>query len=124
MRTRVLGVLAATAAFAGVMATAPSASAEGDPPGCPKGYFCAYSGYDQSGTLLLKTWGNWSGWIPNVKSTFNNGLPDAGADHVDQSYRWRTGAYTACMHYNPGPGEYKANWDNITLTGVRWRGEC
>jgi hypothetical protein len=35
-----LGVLATAAVFVGVVAMAPTASAEPDPPGCPRGYFC------------------------------------------------------------------------------------
>ncbi|MFF5445776.1 peptidase inhibitor family I36 protein [Streptomyces sp. NPDC012888] len=124
MRTRVLGAFAATAAFAAVMATAPTASAEPNPPGCPKGNFCAYSGENQTGTLLLSTPGNWSGTIYNVQSTFNNGNPYPGADHIQQTYRYGGGTHGVCLHYNPGPGVYKINWDNITLTGARWRGEC
>ncbi|MEG3630816.1 hypothetical protein [Streptomyces poriticola] len=124
MRKRAIGILATAAAFAGVIATAPSASAEPNPPGCGKGYFCAYSGYDQSGRLLLRTAGNWSGTIYNVRSTFNNGYAYPGADHIDQTYTYRGNTYTKCLHYNPGPGQYKANWADITLKNVRWRGEC
>lgn len=48
-RLAALGAGAVAAAFAGVLALAPAASAEANPPGCGKGYFCAYSGANQSG---------------------------------------------------------------------------
>ncbi|MED7951092.1 peptidase inhibitor family I36 protein [Streptomyces sp. BE303] len=115
-----------TAAFVGVMVVAPSASAESSPSGCPRGYFCAYSGYYQSGAVLLKTSGNWSGTVYGVHSLFNNGYTDPGADHVDYRFLWGGGGpYTECLHFNPGPGDYKVNWGSeITLTGVTWRDEC
>ncbi|KIF70573.1 hypothetical protein HY68_21470 [Streptomyces sp. AcH 505] len=124
MRKRSVTVLAVAAAFVGVLATAPTASAEANPAGCPKQYFCAYSGEGESGRLLLKTAGNWSGNIPGVKSFFNNGVKFAGADHVQASWNYNGSSWGNCFHYNPGPGEYKADFDSITLTKVVWRGEC
>ncbi|WP_349636873.1 hypothetical protein [Streptomyces sp. 549] len=49
MRTRTFAVLASAAAFATVVATAPTAAAEPNPPGCGKGNFCAYTGQNQTG---------------------------------------------------------------------------
>ena len=124
MRKRLLGTLAAAAAFTGVMATAPSASAEPNPPGCPKGYFCAYSGENQTGRLVLKTAGNWSGNV-TFRSAFNNGVVFPGADHVNMTYAMPGGSETVCLHYNPGPGTYKGNAaPGVSVTKVVWRGVC
>jgi hypothetical protein len=106
------------------------ASAEPNPPNCPREYFCAYSGTNQSGSLLLRTAGNWSGSIGGVRSVFNNGVPWPGADHVQLTYRLSSGPVqgsirTRCIHYNPGPGQYKVNFDATQLIlRVVWRGEC
>lgn len=124
MRKHVLSALAGAAALAGVMITAPSANAEPNPPGCPKGYFCAYSEPDQGGTLLMKTAGDWSGEIHHVGSVFNNGYVFPGADHIDLSYGYTTSVRHICLHYNPGPGQYKANIIYATIGTVKWRGEC
>ncbi|MFE7894691.1 peptidase inhibitor family I36 protein [Streptomyces sp. NPDC057412] len=123
-RLTVVGAGAVAAAFAGVLAVAPSASAEPDPAGCGKGYFCAYSGAGQSGRLVLKVAGNWSGNLA-VGSVFNNGVAYPGADHVDVTSYVGGQPSTDCFHYNPGPGRYKANAEAwLTITRVVWRGEC
>ncbi|MFD8964913.1 peptidase inhibitor family I36 protein [Streptomyces sp. NPDC059568] len=124
MRHRSIAALAVSAAFAAVVAAAPTASAEPNPPGCPKQYFCAYSGEGQSGSLLLKTAGNWSGSVAGVRSVFNNGVRFVGGDHVQLSWRFNGRDWGQCFHYNPGPGEYKANFVGVTVTKVVWRGEC
>ena len=85
MRKRAAFGAVAAAAFTAVLATAPSASAEANPPGCGKEYFCAYSGENQTGQLVLKTKGNWSGNVA-IRSVFNNGVAFPGADHVDVTY--------------------------------------
>jgi hypothetical protein len=119
-----LGAGAVAVAFTGVLATAPTAAAEANPPGCGKGYFCAYSGPDQTGRLLLKVAGNWSGSL-GVGSIFNNGVRYPGADHVDVTSYVGGQPSTDCFHYNPGPGRYKANAEaGLTITRVVWRGEC
>ncbi|MEV6997821.1 peptidase inhibitor family I36 protein [Streptomyces sp. NPDC093982] len=124
MRKRAAIGAVATAAFATVLVTAPTASAEPNPPGCPKEYFCAYSGENQTGQLVVKTKGNWSGNVA-FRSAFNNGKPFPGADHVDVTYTVEDGTETACLHYNPGPGGYKANAVPGThVVRVVWRGEC
>jgi hypothetical protein len=123
MKKRLFGSLSAVFAALGVLVATPPAQAEPSPPGCPSGYFCAYAGYGQTGQLLLSTAGNWSGYITGVHSIFNNGYPYAGADHVDLRYRGLQN-YVSCFHYNPGPGRYKADLIDITITGVTWRGEC
>ncbi|WP_128376484.1 peptidase inhibitor family I36 protein [Streptomyces cavernae] len=124
MRKRVVSTLAGAAAFAGVIATAPAATAEPNLPDCPKGYFCAYSEPDQRGTLLMRTAGDWSGEIHSVGSVFNNGYVFPGADHVELTYGYTTFTRVICLHYNPGPGEYKANIIYATIGKVTWRGEC
>ncbi|MFJ5266617.1 peptidase inhibitor family I36 protein [Streptomyces sp. NPDC088387] len=124
MRKLALSTLAAAAAFAAVVVTAPTASAEPNPPGCPKGYFCAYSEPDQRGTLLLATAGNWKGEIHSVGSVFNNGYVAPGADHIQLSYGYTTEVRSLCLHYNPGPGQYKANIIYATIGSATWRGEC
>lgn len=44
MKNGLLGTLAASAALALTAGLASSSYAESNPPGCPKGYFCMYSG--------------------------------------------------------------------------------
>lgn len=123
-RLGALGVGAVAVAFTGVLATAPTAAAEANPPGCGKGYFCAYSGPNQTGRLVLKVAGNWSGNL-GVGSIFNNGVRYPGADHVDVTSYLGGQPSTDCFHYNPGPGRYKANAESgLTITRVVWRGEC
>lgn len=123
-RLGALGAGALAVAFTGVLATAPTASAEASPPGCAKGYFCAYSGANQTGRLLLAVPGNWSGNLA-VGSIFNNGVRYPGADHVDVTSYLGGQPSTDCFHYNPGPGRYKANAEpGLTITRVVWRGEC
>ncbi|MFE2643564.1 MULTISPECIES: peptidase inhibitor family I36 protein [Streptomyces] len=123
-RLTALGAGAVATAFAGVLAVAPTASAEANPAGCGKGYFCAYSGADQSGRLVLRVAGNWSGNLA-VGSIFNNGVAYPGADHVDVTSYLNGQPSTDCFHYNPGPGRYKANAEaGLTITRVVWRGEC
>jgi hypothetical protein len=113
------------ATFASVFAVTPGASAEPDPPGCPKGYFCAYSGPDQTGRLVLKTASNWKGNVA-ARSFFNNGVAFPGADHTYHAgYGSGNIIFTRCLHYNPGPGQYKFNsGDPFHLTEMRWGGEC
>ncbi|MGW3425996.1 hypothetical protein [Streptomyces phaeochromogenes] len=119
-----LGAGTVAAAFLGVLAVSPTASAEANPPGCGKGNFCAYSGPNQTGQLVLKVAGNWSGNL-SVGSIFNNGVVFAGADHVDVTSFLGGQPSTDCFHYNPGPGKYKANAEaGLTITRVVWRGEC
>ena len=124
MRKRAAVGAVAAAAFATVLATAPGASAEANPPGCGKGYFCVYSGPDQTGQLVMRTAGNWTGSVP-FQSAFNNGVRFPGADHVNVTYTVDGGTETACLHYNPGPGAYKANAvPGTRVVKVVWRGEC
>lgn len=129
MLRRLIAVLGAAIAFASLVVPAAPASAEPNPPGCPKEYFCAYSGINQTGTLVLATKHNWSGFITNVYSIFNNGIPWPGYDHV-QVEGWygphlKYRPFSICLHYNPGPGMYKFNLTGDSrIEKVTWRGEC
>ena len=124
MRKLTIAATAASAAFAGVLAVAPAASAEANPPGCGKGYFCIYSGEDETGTLVKKTYGNWSGSVSG-RSVFNNGVPDPGADHIQLTWTYNGSTWSDCLHYNPGPGEYKWNFvSGVVFKKAVWRGEC
>jgi hypothetical protein len=124
-RMPIAGAVAAMA-LSGFIAMAPPASAEPNPPGCPRGSFCAYWGPNQTGPLLLADDGNWSGQIAGVESVFNNGTAWPGADHIQLAYRERGVNKSVCIHYNPGPGAYKMNFafPGVTITSARWRGEC
>ncbi|WP_030752941.1 peptidase inhibitor family I36 protein [Streptomyces sp. NRRL F-5135] len=128
MRTRPTVPLAVSAAFAGVVATAPVAAAapapEPAPPGCAKGYVCAYSGERQTGRLLLMARGDWSGAVSGVRSIVNNGDKRTGAGHVQLTWRYDGGTWTDCFTPRPGPGMYKADVDSITVTRAVWRGTC
>ncbi|MFF8930331.1 hypothetical protein ACF1AO_23970 [Streptomyces longwoodensis] len=124
MRRRSLGILAAAGALAASVGVSVPASADVSHPTCPRGAFCAYSATFEGGRLLLATQGNWSGTLTNVQSTFNNGYPDPGADHVQLGYTAGGVSYSTCIHYAPGGGQYAHQWNNITIKSVRWRGEC
>ncbi|KOT87237.1 hypothetical protein ADK86_36845 [Streptomyces sp. NRRL F-5755] len=117
-----MAALAGTAALASLFTSASAASAEPDPPGCFKGYFCMYSGENLTGVMLSRTRANWDGSIGGVRSVFNNGYRLPGADHVQFDY---DAAGTMCIHYNPGPGQYKVNFAYpVRAEKVIWRGEC
>jgi len=124
MNKRALGTLAAVAAFAGVLGTAPTASAEPNPAGCGKGSFCIYAGEYSTGQLVLKSGGNWSGRVTG-RSIFNNGTPLPGLDHIQVEFEIDGDAESTCLHYNPGPGDYGLNsFHPLVFTKVTWRGEC
>ncbi|GAA3020467.1 hypothetical protein GCM10020229_34580 [Kitasatospora albolonga] len=124
MLRRAVAALASSAALATVLVAAPTASAEPNPADCPKGYFCAWEGPDQTGRQVVRTAGNWTGWAW-YQSYFNNGYVSPGADHVDLHYNWQGLDGSFCVHYNPGPGNYKGSVSpGVVITGVVWRGEC
>ena len=119
---RAMAVVGVTSAS--VLALAAPSFAEPSPPGCAPGNFCIYSRHDQTGTLVLKTAGNWSGSVTGV-AAFNNGVPWPGADHVQVDSHIGDHYESRCMHYNPGPGEYKRDFlPGTVFTKVVWRGEC
>ncbi|MFJ8039430.1 peptidase inhibitor family I36 protein [Kitasatospora sp. NPDC096147] len=119
-----LAAAASALAITATIAGATNAHAEGNPPGCPRGYFCAYTGENQTGTLALKTAGNWTGGVAGIRSVFNNGAYDPEQDHVQVGWRQYGQNYSDCLHFNPGPGAYKWNLNPVVLTSVTWRGEC
>ncbi|MEU6059270.1 hypothetical protein [Streptomyces sp. NPDC047097] len=126
MNKRVLATLAAAMSATAILATAPPATAEPNPPGCEKGYFCIYSGESATGRLVHKSSGNWSGSVTGL-SIFNNGRPQPGYDHIQFDWRWKNGGggSSTCLHYNPGPGAYINTFgDEVVFTKVAWRGEC
>ena len=119
---RGLAVVGVTSAS--VLSLAAPSYAEPDPPGCNQGNFCIYSGRNQTGTLLVEEDGDWSGSVRG-QSIFNNGVPWPGADHIQVYWTFNGSSLSHCVHYNPGPGLYKLNWDSpVTFTRVVWRGEC
>ncbi|RDG34189.1 peptidase inhibitor family I36 protein [Streptomyces corynorhini] len=124
MRKPAIAALAASFALAGVVAAAPTASAEANPPGCGKGNFCIYSGENQTGTLVVKAVNNWSGSVSG-RSIFNNGNVQPGFDHIQLTWTYNGGTWTDCYHYNPGPGRYKENFAaGVVFKKAVWRGEC
>jgi hypothetical protein len=124
VRTSVFVTAAVSAAVGVVTAVAPAAFAEPDPSGCPKEYFCIYAGQGQTGAVVLKVTDNWSGSVSG-RSVFNNGIPYPGADHVQLTWTYNGGTWEECVHYNPGPGTYKYDFEpGVTFTKVVWRGEC
>jgi hypothetical protein len=126
MNKRALGALAAVAAFAGLLGAAPMASAVPNPPGCDKGNFCVYSGEWETGQLVLKSQGNWSGRVTG-RSIFNNGTPLPGLDHIQVQWSWADGSGSGsnCLHYNPDPKDIAMTFnDDVVFTKVTWRGEC
>lgn len=126
MRKRIVGLFAAIVAMVTTVGIAPGpAYAEANPPGCPKGSFCMYSGVNQTGTLLVRTYGDWTGFREGVQSVFNNGSTCSGCDHVDFLYYYVQENTRGCFHFNPGPGIYKANFRGGAIAkSVEWRGEC
>lgn len=132
MRIRAFAAVAAATAAAGVLTLAPAASAESSPPGCPKGYFCLFSGYNQTGSIVARSQGDLGYVGSGAKSYFNNGTSWPGADHIQ--LKWHHYDYgdrfnhSRCIHFNPGPGSYKGNFhDSNGVTFVdsaTWRGEC
>ncbi|MCC5036875.1 MULTISPECIES: hypothetical protein [Streptomyces] len=128
MRRSIRAALTLAAATVMVGSTALPASAEPNPPGCPKGYFCGWSNGEAYpvGTPSIRTAGNWSGSV-SINKFFNNGYAYPGADHVTMTwYTWGgSGPHSICVHYNPGPGQYEGYFgDSVRLVKVRWRGEC
>lgn len=62
MDTRITGAVAASAALVGVLVGAPAASAEPDPPHCPRGNVRGFSSGDRTdGPVAVKSAGNWQG---------------------------------------------------------------
>ncbi|MGW5861260.1 peptidase inhibitor family I36 protein [Streptomyces sp. NPDC055239] len=128
MRTRSFVIGTAATAMAGVLAVAPTASAEPSPPSCPKGYVCVWNGESTAGPTAFKTQGNWHGshtFRDRNGLVFNNGVAYPGADHIQVTWTYGGSTGSKCLHYNPGPGDYQNVFSaGATLTSLVWRGEC
>ncbi|OLT36925.1 hypothetical protein BJF79_30300 [Actinomadura sp. CNU-125] len=131
-RTVAGAAIIAVAVGAAVSAAAP-AQAEANPPGCPRGYVCGYSGLNQTGRVVFRSFGDFEGPV-YAKSVFNNGARYAGPDHIQLTWDWPASpASSRCLHRNPYPdepygGQYKINigtaYNAPVVLGARWRGEC
>lgn len=128
-RRVVAGAVLATATAAAAVSTAAPASAEPDPPGCPRGYVCAYTGNDESGSLVFRSYGDWRGSAA-ARSVFNNGKRQPGADHIQLTWTYNGRTWSRCLHYNPYPGDpypgqYKIDFvSGVVIKSAIWRGEC
>ncbi|MCK8678527.1 MULTISPECIES: peptidase inhibitor family I36 protein [Streptomyces] len=124
MRTSAFTAATAGAVIVLSAITAPAALAEPSPVGCEKEYFCVFERPGQTGHLMVKAKGNWTGSIDG-QSIFNNGTTHPNADHVQVTYTYRGNTYEKCVHNNPGPGEYKMDFtEGVTFKKATWRGEC
>jgi hypothetical protein len=91
---------------------------------CPREFFCAYTGPNQTGTQVLAVKGNWSGTRSNVGSVINHGRPEPGVDHVELTWHQGGECWKRCVHYQPGPGVFEFNLPAVQITSATWRGEC
>jgi len=128
MRKSVIAAMAGLAGAASLVLNAPGASAEPNPAGCEKGYFCIWSGQNQTGTRLVHAAGNWSGSVTG-RSVFNNGVAFPGADHIQLDWTYNGLNWTECFHYNTpstpsSSNGHKDNWVGVQFTRAVWRGEC
>lgn len=122
MRLRSLALAAVSAAFAGVMATAPNASAAHPSGNCPVGSFCVWENYgDMAGmppneppVVLTST--DWTGSATGV-TVYNNGSRDARIVYIDSAGRQHEDCeqvwYRGSFFYNPA-----------TITKVTWVDDC
>ncbi|MFE0024088.1 hypothetical protein [Amycolatopsis sp. NPDC059021] len=128
MRKLTAVAVAASAALVGMIAIAPVASAEPNPPDCPRGYACMFYVDATQGPAAVKTARNWFGSQPagiGGSTVFNNGAPQPGRDHIQATWIFEGKTFGRCLHFNPGPGEYKfVLTRGTTLTSLVWRGEC
>ncbi|MBL1120810.1 hypothetical protein JK364_52425 [Streptomyces sp. 110] len=129
MHHRIAATAAMSAALVAVLASAPTASAEPSPPNCPSGNVCVFdSNTTTDGPAVIKTAGDWRGSHQTsiVGSTiFNNGTRQPGHDHIQATWVSNGRLYDRCLHFNPGPGDYKLIiGDHATITSLTWRGEC
>ncbi|MEU6714390.1 hypothetical protein ABZ897_23230 [Nonomuraea sp. NPDC046802] len=130
MRKTVFSTSVVAIALVGLVAGGTPASAEPDPPHCPKGYWCLFTDEWLGGVPWYKSQGNWSGNIylssRGFLTIFNNGVPAPGKDHIQVKWLHSGRFWERCLHYNPGPGEYKMQIDKYDtfVKSVTWRGEC
>lgn len=128
----VLAAVGAAALIAGAGTTAASASPSGasapraataeivpnaTKADCPYGYFCSYTGTDQSGKMY-KTFGNWTGNLAGIKSYYNNANPDAGATKA--KINWAGASGPVCV----SAGQAGTFTVAHTLTEVIWWNNC
>lgn len=125
MLKRSSATVAVSAAVLGVIAFAPNASAEASPPDCPTGNVCAWQTTAYYGRTILKTEGNWTGSL-RVGFIMNNGFRSPGSDHIQATWVFDGNTYDRCLHFNPGPGDYKLPFgpQGVELKSLTWRGEC
>ncbi|WP_031466377.1 hypothetical protein [Sciscionella sediminilitoris] len=128
MRTLTAMAAGASVVAVGLLVATVPASAEPDPPDCPKGNVCVFSVDDVQGPAVIKTTGNWSGSYtvgPSGSVVFNNGAPQPGLDHVQATWISDGKTFGRCLHNNPGPGDYRVTLTrDLILTSLVWRGEC
>ena len=123
MRKATVGALASLAVLSTVFVNAPSASAEPNPPGCPKGNVCFYS--DPGMTKLVRKSQGDINVTFRARAVFNNGNPHVGADHIYLNFTDAGRPGEMCLHHNPGPGTYKAKLPpQGEVTSAKWGGEC
>lgn len=129
IRRAVAGTALAAATAATTVGVAAPASAEPNPPGCPRGNVCAYSGPNQTGRLVFRSVRNWRGSVA-ARSVFNNGKRQRGADHIQLTWTYNGRTWGRCLHYNPypgqpNPGQYKISFvPGVVIKSAIWRGEC
>lgn len=129
MRKRIAVAVATSATFVGMTVGAPTASAEPNPPDCPKGNVCVfYSSTTTDGPAAIKSSGNWNGSHTTGRgggTIFNNGAHQPGTDHIQATWIYNGKTWGKCLHNNPGPGDYKyILGPDVTVTSLVWRGEC
>ncbi|WP_214325771.1 hypothetical protein [Nonomuraea sediminis] len=113
-------VAAAIVSAAALMVSPAPAQAGPDLPYCKSGFWCAYNwGY---GTGPVSE-GDWQGDV-EFTGIINNGNYDPGQDHIQVVYVYNGSWHSRCLHYNPGPGEWRFEPGIARLRSVTWRGEC
>ncbi|MER7173548.1 peptidase inhibitor family I36 protein [Streptomyces mesophilus] len=126
---------AATTAAAAALVAVPGTAQAGNSTvkGCPSGYVCAYDGTGLSGSIVRKTEGSWTATGYKVKSLFNNGRAQTGADHIRYKgiISYGDGWYATvkgCLHYSTGSaadaGSYASFPYKARISTATWGGEC
>lgn len=77
MKRKFRSALAAAAVLLAVVGLAPAAQAD-SAPGCDPGAFCVYSGWNQTGYLLLETQSNWNGTFIHGYTPYSTTATPAG----------------------------------------------
>ncbi|MFF6773828.1 peptidase inhibitor family I36 protein [Streptomyces sp. NPDC012637] len=126
LRRAVVGASALGLSVAGLM-VAPSASAAFSD--CPREYVCVWDNTSFSGLPKWKSKGNlYNLYSANGMSIRNNGVADAGADHIWWKATWTDGqSVNGCLHYPEGgstSGTAHVLYGRVTLNHAKWGGEC